>query len=1089
MAERLNQRLAKQQEVRFLEIRNFQGLSLKLDPRNRPKESFQQLDNFDLYIPGSIRKILPPVLYSAFYTASLLNCAEYLAQANNPQGGVRRVIGVSNVGDLQDISKVDIYAPAQYLLSVPTSIPIMLQFPGYFIPYNMRSWRKTTAYLLHDAVIEYGPDGNTYIFEATNPGTSGSNEPIWPTNSSVIDGGSIPSFSEILGGTTADGGVTWTCLGAPAWIASHLFSANDPIIDSNGNLQFVKTVTGNTRTIEPTWAAAYGALTPEYLGGGILRVMWECLLQPRWRANNPYILGTLILDGSGNIQKVTTPGTSGAGSTLTWTNRGQPTSTRFFAYYLAIITPGVQPVRVVEWQYDPTDTGETPSVTVGQMGVSPAKLPPQLEGMVTTPNLNGYYPQAGRAYVWTYYNPQTLQESSPSPFVGKTQIIEVDNSNAQVTINGSVLTPLPPTSKATTFSSYQSFYIATSVDSLAPPIGTGYNCIRVYATKDGGSVFFLVNTLFDNDGVQISNSDGSIPIALLKELSVANSWTDYFPLPTPQNAQPSVRVYEGGGPVNFAPDPENLGAEAWQAGAVNPGPIYVTNNTAPDGSNSFQIDEPNAGKSLYRSATIDVNPGQDYYLQMYLDKSSGTGGTMAVRICSATGVVLLSLAQADSTAGTVTGTFNTGAHGQIFIQIFVNGVTIAANESLLWSNPILQLGTVFDDSQTHYPTTDDSLVIPAPLPFSNDPPPIARSAKLFLDAMWFVDDENPSRVWYTQQSQYEKVGASNYIQTSTDRGTAIMQMIRVLDRLILMKERTMEQISTYPPSTPQALDPQHGGLAYRCGIPFGAALFALMTHGLGALTLAQAITEAQAINSSFETILVGDDIKPIIDSIAPDTLYAQNLGINLPSPAVLNSLNLFLIGYTDQANDQGCKSILGRYMGTSAGFFRITDPLFSVNPNPNVRISTIAEIQVPAGGTGLWPLAGNGAASIIALADDTNSYVLFAGTQDGSVTATAMTQPLPTLNDVTPELWDTQKVFRSLYVEGVDIDNFQVSFSVDGGGSFPWGPYPLTQRFNMAVPGKQLTVKLTHAAATSSTPEISMLRLDWDVGGLEQGRE
>src|SRR5258708_8157386 len=85
-------------------LQGFRGLSLKLDFVNRDKNSFQQLDNVDLYIPGSLRKVLPAVLYGGPYGANILNCIEYLAQPNNPSGGIRRLIGVGAYGQLYDLA-------------------------------------------------------------------------------------------------------------------------------------------------------------------------------------------------------------------------------------------------------------------------------------------------------------------------------------------------------------------------------------------------------------------------------------------------------------------------------------------------------------------------------------------------------------------------------------------------------------------------------------------------------------------------------------------------------------------------------------------------------------------------------------------------------------------------------------------------------------------------------------------------------------------------------------------------------------------------------------------------------------------------
>lgn len=1098
----LVQRQQSIQEVPALVLQGFVGLSLKLDFVNRPKQSFQQLDNFDLYVPGSIRKVLPAVKYGGPYGSDtgslheiLYDCVEYLAQPNNPQGGTRRLIGFATDGRLYDLASLTPsvpYANTQYLdQNAPfISIPTMRQYAGFYIPYNVLSWRASTAYALHDAVVEYGPDGNIYIYEVTAAGTSAADEPIWPLSGSVSEV-ILPAFSMTLGATTADNTAVWTNKGKPAWIASHNYNLGDLVIDSNGNLQKVTTKTGagQSSTVQPIWSAALNGTTGD--GASFSNgVVWTCLLQPAWQAGHLYGLNALIIDQNGFIQEVTTGGTSGSAGTLVWTNRGMPNSTRFGANYIAVAMHGIQPFRVVEWQYDPTSGSETPSITTGQMGCSAPSLPPQLGGFITTPNLNGYAPSAGRAYQWTFYNPNTLQESSPSPFVGATKITEVDNSNAHVTINGSLLVPLPPTAKATEFTSYQIYYIATSVASLAPPIGSGYTCIRIYATKDGGTEFFLVNTLLDEDGIQLSNADGSVPIATLKTISTAQGYTDYFPLPTPQNAQPSIRLFEGSGPINFAPDPVNLGVPAWGPGLVNPGPIYVANNTAPDGANSFQIDGPNTGKSLFKSANIDVNPSEDFYFQMFLDKSNGTGGTMSAKVCSVTGTVLLTLTQADSTAGTLSGTFNTGTHGQIFIQIFVNEVTIGTDESLIWADPVLQMGTVFNPTVTNYPTTDDSLVTPAPIAFANNPPPIARSMLLFLDAMIYVDDQDASKYWWSQQGQPEKVGANSFDRTTI--GTTIMELIRVLDRLVFVKERSMEQVTTYPPANPQALDPQHGGLSYRSGVPFGAALVALMTHGLGQLGLAQSITEAQQIVSTFEPTLVGDDIKPIVDDIASQTLYAQHIATIYPSPTVLNALNMFLLAYesSEDYSGNGNRYILARYMGTTAGWSRIDSSIIPA-ASPDFRMITLKEVQLPSGGTGDYAQAGDGVARIVELHSDGNSYVLFAGTQDGSIVATAVTQPLPTPIDLPMELRDSRLQFRSMWVEGEDLGNFDVyyatddQFNADGTvANYPWGPKKIiNNKVDLGVAAKQIVLKFVHSVASDVTPIISYVNIDYDVWG------
>src|SRR5258708_20601329 len=130
MANNLVNNKAKYQEVLGVALKQVTGLSLKLDFANRDKNSWQTLDNFDLYVPGSLRKVLPAVLYGGPYGANVLNCLEYLAQANNLLGGIRRLLGVGADGDIYDLASLTPATPytlANFLICHPTTIPTFLQ--------------------------------------------------------------------------------------------------------------------------------------------------------------------------------------------------------------------------------------------------------------------------------------------------------------------------------------------------------------------------------------------------------------------------------------------------------------------------------------------------------------------------------------------------------------------------------------------------------------------------------------------------------------------------------------------------------------------------------------------------------------------------------------------------------------------------------------------------------------------------------------------------------------------------------------------------------------------------------------------------
>lgn len=950
-----SQQLLNQGEQPSVVLQGFAGLSLKLDLVNRPKNSFQQLDNFDLCVPGSIRKIPPASVYGGPYTANLLNCIEYLAQPNNPQGGIRRIIAVGADGKLYDVVTGLLYSDTSALLGTPPTVPFMLQYSGYYVPFNIRAWQASTAYALNDAVLGFGRDGNVYVFVVTTAGTSNTanvvvigqpigygEPPIWPTSGSVTDG------------------------------------------------------------------------------------------------------------------------------SVVWTNVGKPTSTRFLANFLSIVVPGKQPIRINEWQYDPTNVGESPKVTIGQMGVSAPEVPIGITSanIVVTPNLNGYAPSAGRAYLWTLYNPQTLQESSPSPFVGRTQIYEIDSAGRSVTINGSILLPLPPPTKGIPFQSYQSYALYMPVSALTPAIGQGYTQVRVYATKDGAANFFLVQQLYDGAGNLITDANGGVSITQLIAAQAANSYFAYIPIPGSQNVSAVALVFEGSGFINLAPDPVNLGSASWSAG-VGTG-IQVVSDLAPDGADAFEYIGTGGAASLntYRSSAINVQH-QQYYFQAYIDNSAGTGGAVTWKVMTLGGTVLLTLTQVDGAAGVLSGTFTPSvAQKQVKIVVSITGTTVASGNSVLWANPQLYVGGSLPTIVTNYPTPDASLIVPAPLPFTNNPPPVAAMAEILNDSLHLVDNNDQTRIWYSQQGQYEKFGLNAFVRTTvTKNADQILEVIKCFDRILVGKGRSVEQITTYPPQTPVPVDPQHGVLARRATITWGSSVLGILTNGLGQVNLAASIQEDR-ISVGMAGTLFGDDVKPLIDSINPATLRATNTGSILPCPAIYNKLDMFLLAYS--VGSGYADNVLMYFLGRSGrGFSRIT-----ALPN-NANIITLKEIQDPASGDYF----------LLALTNDAKTYKMFGGTQDGTVMAVAVTQPLPTPSDIPEEYWDTDKSFEYLYVEGQDISNYQISTSLDGGTTFNT-PQALTKKFRVGRRGKSLVIKLTHATVTSNTPLISYMKLSYGIVGL-----
>ncbi len=970
MATDLASRIKAQQEIPDIEVKGFSGLSLKLDSVNQPAGVWQQLDNCDLYVPGSIRKILPPRLISS-PGVPILDFVDWYTQPNRTNGPLIRTVGLSLSGST--VSVWD-FATAAVIFTITNAqfqgLPKLLQAPVFFVPYKIRSW-ATQAYAKYDGILKYDPaTGLLNVWYVSTAGTSGANQPVWSAAASPI----------------TDNGVVWT-------------------VD------------------------------------------------------------------------------------------GVPNSSRYLESALVIILPGFPPFYVVEWQYNPNNSGETPKYYVFPTSGSnpnagiPPQVPVEVQSVVITPNLDGYAPQAGRAYSYTLYNPNLLHETSPAPIAGPTKIIETDNSNANATIPGSIIPPITESTTTGTYSSYQELYAAIPLAEIQA-INPQYTCIYLYATKDGGATFFRVTQILDNNDNIISNSDGSVPIAVLVALQAANGWQDYFPLPTPQAEQNSVRLYEGGGTVNLAPDPVNLGTNSW---LITKGKqIFVQPDDSPEGDAAFEMIGTGSafGVNEARSNVITVAEHTDYFFQGYIDATWASAGSFLWEICDSYGTAFVTFPQSDEAAGYVSGTFNTGAVNKIRLKVYSNGATITDGEAVQWSEPILEIGTSLSPEAPSYPTTDSALVIPSPAPLSQGPFPALLSACIYQGALIGIDFGNRLRYWYSLIGDVLSLPAANYKDTITSRSEPILEILEMYDRVLLGKQRQLRQITGSPPNTPfddAPIDPQHGTQSGRGSIADGSSIITLLSVGIALVGLGLYVPSPDEVSIGFRPEqIIGDPVKPITDGIIPATLRQAGItSTSQPCPAIDNTQNIYLFAF--QAN-----IIVGGppYNDTILlGTLTHKGPsIWSKIPPTGLLTITQKEVQF------LDPVSGAESLGVLASKNDGNVYLLFGGTQDGTITATAVTWPLPDLTQLPFELRDTIKIFREIWVEGEDIPNWQISWSTDGkaltDGSKVWSPARALQNCTqIGARGRQIEFKFTHAAATTNTPLLSYMKVDYDIDQKAAGTQ
>jgi hypothetical protein len=124
---------------------------------------------------------------------------------------------------------------------------------GCIMNFKSTPWLASTAYTLGQEVV----DSHFQVQMVMKPGTSG---------------GSAPSWSVIVGGTTDDGaGLKWLNLGVAtaatpaAWTANNLYDVGNFIEDSNQNIEVVTGTTGSDRsgTSAPTWKTSVGQATTD----------------------------------------------------------------------------------------------------------------------------------------------------------------------------------------------------------------------------------------------------------------------------------------------------------------------------------------------------------------------------------------------------------------------------------------------------------------------------------------------------------------------------------------------------------------------------------------------------------------------------------------------------------------------------------------------------------------------------------------------------------------------------------------------------------------------------------------------------------
>jgi hypothetical protein len=227
-------------------------------------------------------------------------------------------------------------------------------------------------------------------------------------------------------------------------------------------------------------------------------------------------------------------------------------------------------------------------------------------------------------------------------------------------------------------------------------------------------------------------------------------------------------------------------------------------------------------------------------------------------------------------------------------------------------------------------------------------------------------------------------------------------------------------------------------------------------------------------------------IKPLIDKINPNTL--RGITQYQPCPAVDNTFNRYLFANQQDSGSADFSDTI--FCGTLTHKGR---SIWSTLDGFATKFITIKEIQLYS------PTNGDLINAILASGKDGFNYVLFGGEQDQTIVARATTWALPDLAQLPPDERDSLKTFREIWIEGEQLDQFEISWSMDYGTTFTLPvqlrlttvPTNDSARVQIGQEGRQIMIKLSTIRrlpqAPSPDPLISYFKIYYEVTAQAQG--
>ncbi len=171
----------------------------------------------------------------------------------------------------------------------------------YQIPINAGTMGTVVA----GPVLSNATTGCSPVTDISNPNATGGTTE-WIFASARASG---------LGNSCASGGCVMNFENTP-WLPSHVYAVGQQVLDTHFQVQTCRTA-GLSRAITPPWSTVVGGSTNDNVARWVNQGP-QLAAHGTWLASHVYTAGIAIIDSNGNIQVVTTAGTSKAGAHPAW---------------------------------------------------------------------------------------------------------------------------------------------------------------------------------------------------------------------------------------------------------------------------------------------------------------------------------------------------------------------------------------------------------------------------------------------------------------------------------------------------------------------------------------------------------------------------------------------------------------------------------------------------------------------------------------------------------------------------------------------------------------------------------------------------